>query len=263
MSPSRPYLCAFTTAILTLCGARAQQPAPWVRMPPDAHPAFAVATIKPHDPAIQRSGFSSNPALLTIRNESVVSMIVFAYSLNKRQLASAPGWAESEYFDIEGRGDVDGQPNLPQYQEMVRKLLAERFQLKFHMEKRELSVYAVRVAKSGLKLTSAANPDGLLDQTGSRSGSVLTIKYTSCSMPDFAFGEQPYFDRPVIDQTGIAGRFDFTLRYTPDSAATSDDPDTPPGIFTAIQEQLGLKIEPSKAMADVLVLDRIERPSGN
>lgn len=253
------------TAVLTLATAHAlaQDPAPFVQMAADAHPSFAVATIKPHDPASQRQGFSTNADRVNIRDESVVSMIVFAYSLNKEQVVGAPSWASNDAYEIEGKADAVGQPSLRQEQEMVQKLLADRFQLKFHREKRVLSVYAIRIAKGGPKLSPAANPNNQLDQTGNGSGTVQSIKYTSCSMADFAFGEQFFFDRPVIDQTGLPGRYDFTIRYTSDESRATDDPNAPPGIFTAVQEQLGLKIESTKAPADVLVIDHVERPSAN
>jgi uncharacterized protein (TIGR03435 family) len=261
------HACRWNSAALALAlaaaHALAQGPAPFKHMAADAHPSFAVAAIKLHDPTSSRQGFSSNADRVNIRNESVAAMIVFAYSLNKEQVLKAPAWATDEPYDIEGKADAEGQPNLRQEQEMVQKLLADRFQLKFHMEKRELSVYAVRIAKGGPKLSPAANPNGILDQTGNGGGNVQTIKYSDCSMSDFAFGEQFFFDRPVVDQTGLAGKFDFTIRYTVDESRTSDDPNAPPGIFTAVQEQLGLKFEPAKAPADVYVIDHIERPSPN
>lgn len=250
---------------LTLAAAHvlAQVPAPFKHMAADAHPTFAVATIKPHDPTSNRQGFSSNPDRINIRNESVAAMIVFAYSLNKEQVLKTPAWAADEPYDIEGKADAEGQPSLRQEQEMVQKLLAERFGLKFHTEKRELSVYAVRIAKGGPKLKPAANPNDGLDQTGNGGGNVQSILYTSCSMADFAFGEQFFFDRPVVDQTSLPGKFDFTLRYTVDESRTTDDPNAPPGIFTAVQEQLGLKFEATKAPANVYVIDHVERPSAN
>jgi uncharacterized protein (TIGR03435 family) len=253
------------TLALTLATAHAfaQVPAPFKHMAADAHPSFAVAAIKLHDPTSSRQGFSTNPDRVNIRNESIVSMILFAYSLNKQQVTNAPSWAADDTYDIEGKADIEGQPNVRQYQEMVQKLLADRFQLIFHLEKRELSVYAVRIAKGGPRLKPAADPNNMLDQTGNGGGNVQTIRYTSCSMADFAFGEQFFFDRPVIDQTGLAGKFDFTLRYTVDESRTAEDPNAPPGIFTAVQEQLGLKFEATKAAADVYVIDHVERPSAN
>lgn len=259
----RRWSSAALALTLAAAHALAQDPPPFKHMAADAHPSFAVAAIKLHDPTSTRQGFSTNPDRVNIRNESVAAMIVFAYSLNKQQVLKAPAWATDETYDIEGKAVAEGEPSLRQEQEMVQKLLADRFQLKFHLEKRELSVYAVRIAKGGPKLKPAADPNNMLDQTGNGGGNVQSIRYTSCSMPDFAFGEQFFFDRPVVDQTGLAGKFDFTLRYTVDESRTTDDPNAPPGIFTAVQEQLGLKFEPTKAPADVYVIDHVERPSAN
>ncbi len=104
--------------------------------------------------------------------------------------------------------------------------------------------------------------NGMLDQTGNNNGVEQTWKYTNNSMEDFAQGMQVFLDRPVVDETGLKGKFDFTLEWTVDGAVNSD-PKAPPGLFTAVQEQLGLKIEATKGPAEVLVIDHAERPSAN
>jgi uncharacterized protein (TIGR03435 family) len=151
---------------------------------------------------------------------------------------------------------------LRQQQEMLQKLLADRFQLKFHRDKRELPVFALQIAKGGPKLKPAANPDAEADESGNGRGTEQTIVFTSASMGDFTLNEQFFVDRPVVDQTGLIGKYDFSLRYTYDEAK-STDPDAPPGLFTAVQEQLGLKFEPTKAPVDVFVIDHVEPPSAN
>jgi uncharacterized protein (TIGR03435 family) len=231
-------------------------------MAADAHPSFAVATIKPHDPASQHQGFNAEGDRFTIRNQTVASLMSFAYSIHWRQIVDAPDWALHDRWDIEGKTNTPGEPNLRQQQEMLQKLLADRFQLKFHRDHRELPVYAIHVAKGGPKLKPAANPNAEADQEGNGHGTEQTVTYTSASMTDFAFGEQFFFDRPVIDQTGLSDRYDFSFRYTYDETKTTD-PNAPPGIFTAVQEQLGLKFDPTKASTDVFVLDHIEQPSAN
>jgi uncharacterized protein (TIGR03435 family) len=146
---------------------------------------------------------------------------------------------------------------------MYQKLLADRFNLKLHREKRGLSVYAITVAKNGPKLAkSLGDPKGLPDQTGNWNGALNGIRFTNNSMGDFALMMDYLLDKPVVDQTGLAGKFDFFLRWTSEEAQVSD-PNAPPGLFTAIQEQLGLKLEPVKAPADVLVIDQVEKPSAN
>jgi len=232
-------------------------------MAADAHPSFEVATIKPHDPNSHHQGFNTVGDRFTIRNESVTSLTMFAYSINKSQIVDAPDWVGDVPYDIEGTIDTPGEPNLRQMQEMLQKLLADRFQLKFHREKRELPVYAIQIEKGGPRLKAAAKPDAQPDQRGRDGhGTEQTITYTSATMADFAFGEQFFFDRPVVDQTGLTGRYDFSLGYTYDEAK-STDPNAPPSFFTAVKQQLGLKFQPTKAPVDVFVINHVERPSPN
>ena len=226
----------------------------------DAHPSFEVATIKPHDPASQRQGFHTEGDRFIIRNESVASMMSFAYSIHPRQIVDAPDSLFKERWEIEGTTDTPGEPNLRQMQEMVQKLLTERFQLKFHRDKRELSVFALRVAKGGSKLKPAADPSAVPDQQGNGRGTEQTITYTSADMANFIMGEQFFLDRPLVDQTGLTGRYDFSIHYTYDEVHATD-PNAPPGLFTAIQGQLGLKFEPTKAPVDIFVIDHIEEPT--
>jgi uncharacterized protein (TIGR03435 family) len=145
---------------------------------------------------------------------------------------------------------------------MIQKLLADRFQLHFHRDKRELAVYAIRIAKGGPKLNPTVNPDAQPNQHGNNRGTDLTQFYTSTAISDFVLAMQFFLDRPLVDQTGLAGRYDFKIVYTPDELRTADT-NNAPGIFTAIQEQLGLKLEPVKAPCDVFVIDSVERPSAN
>jgi uncharacterized protein (TIGR03435 family) len=231
-------------------------------MAADAHPSFAVAVIKPHDPNSHRQGFNAVGDRYTIRGQSVTSLMMFAYSINKHQIADTPDWVGNAAYDIEGTVDTPGEPGLRQQQEMLQKLLADRFQLKFHHEMRELPVYALQLEKGGPRLTPAANPNAQPDQDGDSHGKEMTQVYTSASMADFVLGMQFFLDRPIIDQTGLTGRYDFKLRYTYDD---SDNPETnaPPGLFTALKEQLGLKLEATKAQANVIVIDHVERPSEN
>jgi uncharacterized protein (TIGR03435 family) len=137
--------------------------------------------------------------------------------------------------------------------------LASRFKLAFHLEQKELSVYVLRVAKGGTRLirtTAAAS-----DYTEFRSDAG-ELRITNKSMGEIAEVLRYFVDRPVLDQTGLAGRFDFVLKWTPDEAQGSD-PNAPPGLFTAFQEQPGLKLEPIKAPVDVLVIDHVEWPTEN
>jgi len=233
-----------------------------VPMAADAHPAFAVAAIKPHDPSSNHQGFNATGDRFIIRNEGIVSLMMFAYSIDKHQLVGLPDWVDNAPYDIEGTTDTPGEPNLRQQQEMIRKLLADRFQLKFHPEKRDLSAYAIQVAKGGPKLKPPANPDAQPNQDAKSHGAEVTVNVTSASIPDFIMGMQFFLDRPLVDQTGLTGHYDFSVRYTYNDAY-STDPNAPPGIATAFQEQLGLKLQAIKAHANVFVIDHIEQPSPN
>jgi uncharacterized protein (TIGR03435 family) len=111
-------------------------------------------------------------------------------------------------------------------------------------------------------MATKSDPDALRDQSGNNNGVEQAWRFTNNSMADFADGLQEFLDRPVVDETGLKGKFDFPLEWTVDGAV---NPDTkaPPGLFTAVQEQLGLKIDATKGPAEVLVIEHVERPSGN
>jgi uncharacterized protein (TIGR03435 family) len=146
---------------------------------------------------------------------------------------------------------------------MVKKLMAERFQFKYHSEKRELAVYALTVAKTGPKLTkSQGDPNGT---PGLGFGPPGNMGATNATMADVAEAmQQGALDRPVVDQTGLTGRFDLRLRWMPDEMrSTLANTEAFPDLFTAIQEQLGLRLVSTRAQVDVLVIDRAERPSEN
>jgi uncharacterized protein (TIGR03435 family) len=212
--------------------------------------------------------------MLNTTNTSVSDLIKFAYDLHPRQI-KGPAWIEAEKFDITGKPDVPGMPNGKQLKSMVQKLLADRFQLTFHREKKELSVYAIAIAKNGAKITkSESNPLNLPGFGGGPRG----LNVRNATMAEFASMLQAnILDQPVVDQTGFgATRYDFTLKWTPDAAQLAqlggsgpnatppvDNPDAPPDLFTAFQQQLGLKLESTKAPVDVLVIDRVEKPSAN
>ncbi len=230
-------------------------------MAEEVHPVFEVATIKPSDPNDRSDGFHSNGRRIYIENQTVNKMLTFAYGFHPKQVVGGPDWFGTERFDINGVPDVEGEPNLRQQQEMLQRLLVDRFGLKSHREKRQLAVYAITAAKGGPKLTkSQGDPNGLPDQTGNGNGGQMTFRFTNNTMEDFALLMQFFVDRPVVNQTGLTGRWDFVLTWTPNDLKAADA-NAAPGMFTAIQERLGLKLEAVKAAADVLVVDHAERPS--
>jgi uncharacterized protein (TIGR03435 family) len=256
--------CWATVLILSVPLLLAQSVNKVAPMAKDAHPAFEVASIKPHIGDPNHSGFSFEGDRFIIQNESVFKLINLAFRLHRNQIVGAPKWVREDAFDIYGKPDVEGEPNLLQQEEMIQKLLADRFKLQFHREQRELPVYAIRIDKGSPKLVSAADPEALALEQGNGHGYETTQTYTNNSMKDFARWLQFFLDRPAIDQTNLTGRYDFRLNYSYGTTeAVSTDPDAPPGLFTAIREQLGLRLEPTKALVDVFVIDHIEGPSAN
>ncbi|MGB7760513.1 MAG: TIGR03435 family protein [Bryobacteraceae bacterium] len=250
-------------------------PEPPVRLKPmaaDANPVFEVATIKPSNPETGGRMFSVRGRQFSTINTSVSALITFAYGLHTRQITGGPAWLESEKYDLAAKPDGEGQPNDKQWKTMVQKLLADRFKLVFHRDKKELSVFAIVVGKNGPKLTkSAGDPNGL---PGLFFRGLGVLPARNATMADFAgVMQSAVLDRPVVDQTGLTGRFDFELKWTPDETqfgglgvrapAPSDDPAAPPDLFTAMQEQLGLKLQSTKAPVEVLVIDHVEKPSEN
>jgi uncharacterized protein (TIGR03435 family) len=231
-------------------------------MSKDAHPSFEVATVKPHDPTSDAQGFTVEGSRVVVRNESLIQLLLVAYSIHRSQIDGLPTWARDRW-DIQGTTDTPGEPSLPQQQEMLQKLLADRFALKFHIEQRELPVYLMQLAKGAPKLKPAAKPDEQPGQSASGQDGVITIVYTSTAMSDFVMLESFFLDRPLVDQTSLAGKYDFSLRYTYKESNPPDSAGAAPGLFTAVQEQLGLKFIPTKSAVRVLVIDHVDRPSAN
>ncbi|MDE3150439.1 MAG: TIGR03435 family protein [Acidobacteriota bacterium] len=250
-------------------------PKPAPRLPPmaaDANPGFEVATIKPSNPDRPGKAFLVQGERFVTINTTLMDMLTFAYDVQQKQILNAPSWANSEKFDIDGKPDQPGTPNREQLRGMLQKLLADRFQLKFHKDKKELSAYVLTVAKSGPKMTKNESSPNSLPGLFFRGLGVLTVR--NATMGNFAqLMQSTVLDRPVVDQTGLTGKWDFLLKWTPDQSQfggmgvrvppPSDAADAPPPLFTAMPEQLGLKLDAGKAQVEVLVLDHVEKPSAN
>ena len=232
-------------------------------MPANTHPSFEVATIKLSDPGSGRQGIDSKGHRVLLLGQTLSDMIAFAYQIHRNQIVSGPGWLSTDKYDIEGVPDAEGDPDVDQIQEMVRKLLAERFGLAFHHEQRETAYYAIVITKGGSKVaTSAAVDDRMPHVSVSGNGKQREAKFKNSQMSDFALNMQRIADRPVVDETGLQGRFDFMLRWQPEDTS-SDSADAPPMLFTAMEEQLGLKLQPKKGPVEATVIDKVARPSAN
>jgi len=247
-------------------------PAPPKPMAADAPAVFEVATIKPSIPDRPGKLFTVKGRQVITINTTLNDLITFAYGLHARQITGGQPWMETDKYDVTGQPEAQGIPSERQLRAMIQSLLADRFKLAFHRETRELPAYVIVVASGGHKLTkNDSNPNGL---PGLFFRGLGVLPVTNATLTDFAGVMQTaVLDRPVVDKTGLQGRYDFTIRWTPDESQfaglgvrvppASGDPDAPPGLFTAFQEQLGLKLESTKAPVEVLVVDRVEKPSEN
>ena len=248
-------------------------PEPEKPMAADADPSFDVATIKPNPSGGARlQGIFPKGRHLMIVNGSLQDMIVFAFSLQLKQVVGAPEWTANDRYDVDAVPDQPGTPSLEQMRNMLRKLLVERFKLTIHHEKREMSAYLLTVGKTGQQLTPS-QIKGTLPGFGASPGTGgLTLHLVNGTMGDFtSFLQMLVLDKPVVDQTGITGRFDNNITFTPDQTQFNGQPpklppaDVPdaPDLFTAIQQQLGLKLAAEKIAVDVIVIDHVEKPSPN
>ncbi|WP_188757409.1 TIGR03435 family protein [Edaphobacter acidisoli] len=241
-------------------------------MDPKLTPGYEVATIKPSRPDEQGRGFTLQGRHLVARNFTVEGLITLAYNLHSTQVMGGPDWIKKDHFDMDVLPDHEGLPSLEQARGIVRKLLADRFALKFHDDTKVLPVYVLSVAKSGPKLTKSASDPNSPPGMGGPPGRMMMRNGT---MAEFAQVMQGILDRPVLDQTELKDRYDLTMRWTPDdsqyggrvppqnSGDNAANADAPPPLFTAIQEQIGLKLDAVKAPAKVMVIESVNQPSAN
>ncbi len=196
-----------------------EPPPPPLTMPATAKPEFTVATIKPSSPDAPRGGYGFRGQDVTTTNVTANWLIKYAYNVHARQIAGGAAWLDSAKYDVVGRPDTPGQPSRDQTKLMLQKLLADRFQLKFHTEKRELPVYAMVVLKTGPKITvSEADPNGFPGFGFALGPGVLSLIGRNAPLDGMANALQSnVLDKPVVNQTGLTGRYDFDLKFTPDA----------------------------------------------
>lgn len=254
-----------------------EPPPPPKVMAADAKPVFEVATIKPSNPDSRGQGITvgrgGGNAFATL-NTPLTELIKFAYGIHGRQISGGPSWVESEKYDILAKPDTPGVPGIGQLRSMVQKLLAERFALEFHREKKELSAYVLTVDKAGVKMAKVEGNRGNLPGFSGRGPGAVAVQ--NSTMAEFAdFLQSRVVERPAVDQTGLTDRYDFTLEWRPDeaqlaqAAGPNGPPQLPPNVedrpdlVTAMREQLGLKIESGKTPVEVLVIEKVSKPTEN
>lgn len=245
-------------------------PVPW-SSPNGGEPAFEVATVKPSDPAKCCSrGWGMNGRRFMITNMNLKYMVQWAWNLQAKQVAGGPSWMDDTRFDIAGEIDGDGVPNGRQWKIAMQKLLIDRFHLQLHHEKREMSAFVLVIAKGGPKLTPGDGNVKAHQGVGFSGGVGQTMHGggVNASIGDF-IGElqRIVMDRPIVDETGLTGVYNIQIAFTredPNSLGVTQLPDTAaPNLLDALQQQLGLKLEGTKAPVDVIVIDQAEPPGEN
>lgn len=253
-------------------------------MAAEADPNFEVATIKPNN-----SNATSMQALFIrgrnfmTRASSLGDLISFAYQVQAKQVVNAPDWVDKDRYDIDATIEQEGVPNPEQVRIMIRKLLTDRFKLTFHHDQRDMSAYVLTVGKEGNKL-KATQLNGQLPGIGIRPGTGgITLTIRNGKISDFTgFLQVLVLDRPVVDRTGLTGRYDFECTFTPDDSqfnghppqfpkqnnadsGTATDPAAAaaPSLYDALQQELGLKLAAEKTAVDVVSIDHVEKPSAN
>jgi uncharacterized protein (TIGR03435 family) len=240
------------------------------KVPQQAAPRVGVATIKPSDPGNENRFYTIRGSHFVAQDQTVSNLIEIAYELQRNQVVGGPPWVREQRFDLEAAPDPEGKYSYKEWSVMLQQMLADRFKLSSHREMREMPVYSLAETRGGSKLSVTDDPDAAPNIDVKKSGETTTVVAAHAGIADFVKTlKEVVMGRPVIDVTGIEGRYDFTLKFAPDrnevsgGAPAATPPDATPGLFTAMEEQLGLKLEPTRAAADVLVVENVAQPSAN
>jgi uncharacterized protein (TIGR03435 family) len=231
--------------------------------------SFEVATIKPSAPGQDGRGMGWDGRRYNSNNMTMSQIMQFAYNVQAKQIIGEPSWFDTERFDIQGQTEAN-EATPAEWRLMMRHLLEERLKMHYHHEEKVMPAYVLSVAKGGPKF-KAPEPDTsntFKDVVRIQRGQHMWLRVIGAhgTMAQLAAELQRVeMDRPVVDQTGLTGKYDFTMTATsikPFFAgdAPPEGEDAPAELFTALREQLGLKLEPTKTAVDCLVLDGVEKP---
>jgi uncharacterized protein (TIGR03435 family) len=233
-------------------------------------PKFEVATVKRSPEVVGWSGLQfPGGGRLEASHATVKAMVAFAYEVREFHVSGGPGWAGSDAFDIVAKSEAGATP--AQMQAMLQTLLAERFKLAVRRETKEATLYQLTIAKDGVKSSG-------LQETSRKIGGIRflgrgQIEGMGIQMKGLANYLQTLLGQAVVDKTGLTADYDFKLAWTPDESQagkpgtqaglgnTAEEPG--PSIFTALQEQLGLRLEATKGPVETLVIEHVEKPSDN
>jgi uncharacterized protein (TIGR03435 family) len=234
--------------------------------------SFEVATIKPTDSSAQGRYIKMQGNNRFVEKYYTLQLLIAAaYDLNPRTISGGPSWIDSSHYDIEAVTPGDKRPDHDEQMSMLRSLLSERFKLTFHREQKEFSIYALEVAKGGpkLKATAASADDPVIVGPAVVYPERVVLPGRNAGLGDLvSIFQRAILDRPVVDKTGIKGKYDFDLEWAPDEtqfggALHAPAEATSAPLFRAIEEQLGLKLEAMRGPVDAMVVDAAEKPSAN
>jgi uncharacterized protein (TIGR03435 family) len=286
MSRMRHVICNVVLVVAAIAAAVVPLPA---QAPPAQKPQFEVASVKPNNSGSGSSGNSidSKSGYLRAANVSLRALITQAYRLFDFQVVGGPDWINTAKFDIQARAETGTVPPPTATAEtsnrndlmllMIQSLLEDRFQLKVHHETRDLPVFALTVAKGGPKLEPTVQghpgPGSLSPGSSRTNGGAAGVEMSGSgiSVARLIALLAPQVGRPIIDKTNLTSQYDFTLKWSPSPRPTALGPDGPtassdpsgPSIFTALQEQLGLRLDSAREPVQVLVIDSVQKPSEN
>ena len=263
-------VCLLGGLAVGLIGALGQAPANVGKLP-----VYEVVSVKPNKSGLDSMSWSWTPDGLRLVDVTLTTLIrasdyTLRHAANDR-IMGLPGWADKARFDIEAKVSEEDVPAFnkldgEQRSVMFRRLMEDRFKMKAHTETREMPLYALVLAKGGVKMTPTKEADARNESYGGMSmgskGGVTHAEYRKTAMDDLADNLTQNLGRTVVDKTGLKGKYDFALEWTPEDAPDGST-STVPGIFTAIQQQLGLRLEAQKGPVEGLVVDHVEEPSAN
>jgi uncharacterized protein (TIGR03435 family) len=232
-----------------------------------ASPAYEIVSVRPSAPGADPEGINPLPNGVGYNGIGVTvrDMLTVMYRLPRRQVVGGPDWVDSERFDVMVR--ADHRYSIDELHTMFQNMLADRFHLKLHLEMKQGPVYALTVAKSGLKMTPVEEGFVRNSPIQTQSENVYTADRVPMIYLCFWLGIQLQNDhRPVVDETGLTGHYDFKLKFRPQLAPedkSSGEAENLPSIFDAVRDQLGLQLTPKMGPVQTLVIDSVERPSTN
>src|SRR5579863_285540 len=254
--------------------SRAQAPNSFSGLQTSATKVFDVATVKPSMPETPSHLGPPGHGSVTIENLDLHKIVASSFRVQD-SMVFGPGWLNDTRYDIVGKGPDANAPN-PDVWEMMRSLLAERFKLKYHIESREFSIYALTVAKGGPKLKDAEAGRCAADiKAGKTCGDIIFPRF-GVGIYNMPIGAligglgRVLQDRPIVDKTGLTGKYDVTVTWMPDGVKPEQLENIPKeqrpedvSLFQAMEHQAGLKLEATKGPVQVVVIDSIAKPSGN